>query len=955
MRLRIFAMSFAALTFASAIAYNVRGVVVDEERQPMIQAAVRVLNVKDSTAVKGVMTSTDGRFNIKDVPNGKYLLETSYVGYGRVFRNITVKGASLNVDTIAMTENTSVLKDLTVTGIKTPVKVMEDTIEYNADSYKTQPNAVVEDLLKRLPGVEVDTDGGITANGKTVTKILVEGKEFFSDDPKVASKNLPVDMIDKLQVVDRKSDLARLTGVDDGEDETVINLTVKKGMKNGWFGTLEGGYGTDDRYQGQFNINRFINDNQITFIGGANNTNNMGFSDGGSRFSRFGGNSGITTSQSLGVNFNVGHEEIFRVGGDVMYSHTDRDAWRKSDVQYLFTDSTSFYNSERSSRDKGHNLRADFRMEWKPDSFNTIEFRPNFAFNFNDSQSDEISNTFAGTQAGTQGDQVNASINSQLSHGKAYDVGGRLIYNRKIASHPGRSFSVHAEYKFSNQKERENTYSWNRFYSLLMSDDPYDIYDQYADNHTWSNTVSSRVTWTEPLGNPAKGNFLTLAYRFQYRWNDADKLTYDRPLPDTQDVLDGLYIPEHYLGLQPGDVLLDSLSNRFRNDYMNQDIQLGYQHVSRKVNLRVGVSLVPQMMKSEDLIDSNKSIPKRTTWNFAPFMRYRLKFSSTRSFNMFYNGRSSQPSMTQLQPVADYSNPLNVKQGNPNLDPSFTHSMRLRFQDFNQDAQRSIMVAADASVTQNSIISRTRFDSTTGGRFTTYENVNGVWSANAFSMISFPFRNKKFTFNNHLGGMYNHNVGYTSVSREEYVRNNSGSLTINESFGVAFRPDNLELELRPNYRLQYVTNSVQKSSNQTVHRYGGTFNGTYYTPFGLVLSTDLRYSANRGYAEGYNTNEWMWNATISYMTLRDKSLTISLRASDILNQRSNLSRSVSDNSITDQLTNSLTRYVMVGLTYKFNTFGKGREPEMRDNGREGGREGGRGPGGPGGFGGQRRP
>ena len=929
MRLKIITL-ILAMTAIAASAYNITGVVIDETNEPMIKATVRVLHPKDSTAVKGAITNAKGEFHITDVPNGKYLLETSYVGYTPIYKTIQVKGKNINVGTLPLAENAEMLKDVTVTGIKTPIRVMEDTVEFNADSYKTQPNAVVEDLLKRLPGVEVGTDGTITANGKTVTKILVDNKEFFSDDPKVASKQLPVDIVDKLQVVDRKSDLARMTGVDDGEEETVINLTVKKDRKNGWFGSAELGYGTDSRYSGQFNINRFTGGNQVTLLGNFNNINNIGVTDGGSRFSRFGGFGGITDSQSFGLNFNVGKEEIIRVGGDVLYSHIDRDSWRKQNRQYLFTDSTSYYDSENDANDKGHNIRADFRVQWKPDSFNTLDFRPNISLNYNDSKSDTESNTFAGIVGSDQrGDAVNKSLNALDSHGSSFEFGGRLIYNHNFKRHRGRSVSAFIEYQLSNRREKENTYSWNRFFNAMMADNPYDIYDQFVDNHTWSNSVSTRVTWTEPLGDVKKGNFLTVAYRFQYRWNDADKITYDRPLDNIDQMLNAPIVPPAHLDLLPSDVMLDSLSNRFRNDYMNQDIQIGYRHVSKSTNLNLGISLVPQMSKSIDLIDDAKSIPERWVWNYAPFIRYRYKMTKQRSMQIDYNGRSSQPSLTQLQPVADYSNPLNVTQGNPNLDPSFSHNLRLRFQDFNMEAQRSVMVMASAGLTQNAIITRTEFNSTTGGRFNTYENVNGIWNANFITILSFPFKNKNFTFNNHLGGMYNHNVGYSSVGSNEYKRNNSGSLSVNESFGIAFRPDNLEVELRPNYSLQYVSNSVQKSANQTVHRFGGSMYATYYAPFGLVLSTDLNYSARRGYSAGFNTNEWMWNASISYQTLKGKNLTITLRGSDLLQQQSNISRSINANYIDDTLTNSLTRYVMLSVSYKFTQFAKGQQPEMR--------------------------
>lgn len=385
----------ASAASAALSAADITGKVVDENSEPLIQATVRLLSPRDSSFVKGTVTDLNGAYRLSGVNKGKYIVEASYVGYSPAMTNITVDNSNISLNPLRLSESSVMLKDVTVVGVKTQVKVMEDTVEFNADSYKTQPNAVVEDLLKRLPGVEVGSDGKITANGKDVSKILVDGKEFFSDDPTVASKNLPVDMIEKLQVVDRKSDLARMTGVDDGEDETVINLTVKKDMKRGWFGTVEGGYGTDDRYLGQFNISRFTGDNQFTILGAANNINQLGFNDGNSgRFRRFGGDNGITTSQSLGLNFNVGNKEIFRVGGDVMWSRTDRDTRQTTERQYLFSDSSSYASMGKYSRDRGQNLRADFRLKWQPDSFNTLDFRPRMSWNHNHSYS--IDSTLAG-------------------------------------------------------------------------------------------------------------------------------------------------------------------------------------------------------------------------------------------------------------------------------------------------------------------------------------------------------------------------------------------------------------------------------------------------------------------------------------------------------------------------------------------------------------------------------
>lgn len=914
----LFILLFLSVSIA-AVAFNITGVVKDvDSKEPLMEASVKLVTAKDSAFVSGVTTDVNGKFSIPDIKSGRYVLQVSYIGYADVEKPVTVSKSNLRAGIISLKESSQMLGVVNVVATKTPIKVMEDTVEYNVDSYHTQPNAVVEDLLKRLPGVEVDSDGKITSNGKEVTKILIDGKEFFSDDPQVASKNLPVNMIDKLQVVDRKSDMARLTGVDDGEDETVINLTVKKGMNQGWFGTAEAGYGTDDRYAASFNVNRFWNGNQFTLLGNFNNTNQLGFTDSnGNRFRRFGGNNGIAKSRSLGLNFNVGNEEIFRVGGDILFSNTDRESRTRQDRQYIFTDSTAYANTNKYARDRGNNVRADFRVLWKPDSFNTLEFRPNFSYNYNKSLSDDRTINTDGNMM-----EVSRSTNNALSRGKSYEFGGRLIYSHSFKQRRGRSFSVSMQYRMSNVRERETSYSYN-FYQLL---DSTEVLDQYANNHTWSNNVMTRLTWTEPLGNVANGNSLVFSYQMNYRWNNADKLVYNIPEDYEFDIM-----PPS--GVEPDPVY----SNRFRNDYFNQNVSMGFKKTSAKYNMEVGLALVPQMSKSKDLINSARNIDTRWVWNFAPYLRMRYRYSKNSSLMLHYRGRSSQPSLSQLQPVADVSDPMNVVIGNPDLDPSFTHNIMARFQDFNMDSQRSIMLMGNVQFVQNSIISKTTFDKETGGRRTTYVNVNGVWSGRIMNMFSMPLRNKKWRISNHIFVNANRSVGFNNE-----LRNASLSFNIFESPGITFRPDNFEFELRPQYSIQTTHNSVNTANNQTVQMYGGRADVSYYTPWGLTLQSDINYSATEGYAAGYNTRTTRWNASISQQFLRDKSLTLSVKVYDILNQQNNIRRNVTANYIDDTEYNSLSRYCMVSLNWRFNTFGKGKEPGADRRGGWGG------PGGPGG-------
>ena len=936
----LLAFTLLLIPFTS-LAFNITGTVKDAATtDPLMEATVRLLAAKDSAFVKGVTTDLDGKFTLQGVKKGNYILSVTYIGYADHYQNVDGNaGSNIRLGVIEMKEASHLLGVVNVVATKTPIKVMEDTVEYNADSYHTQPNAVVEDLLKRLPGVEVDSDGKITAQGKSITKILVNGKEFFSDDPQVASKNLPANMIDKLQVVDRKSDMARLTGVDDGEDETVINLTVKRGMDNGWFGTAEAGYGTDSRYAASFNINRFWNGNQVTFLGNLNNINQIGFTDSnGSRFRGPRGQGGTTISRAIGLNFNVGNEEIFRIGGDIMFSNTDRSSTKRQNREYIFTDYSTYSKIENLARDRSNNVSANLRMLWKPDSFNTLEFRPEFRFNHQNAYSWENSINRDPRYNVDGNDIVSSTDNNVNSRGNSYEASGRLIYSHNFNNHRGRSFSVSSSYSMSNVREYQ--YSFSHIVKKILDemeaeeDDPTaDDYliedqDQYVNSHTWNNQVMGQFTWTEPLGNPANGNSLVFSYRMNYRWNNSDRLSYDFDDPSTP--LDEL-------------ILNEDLSNSFRNNYFNQNIRLGYKKTGKNMNYEVGLALVPQMSKSTDLINSDRNIDTRWVWNYAPYLRLRYKFSKRRSFQANSRGRSSQPSMSQLQPVPDVTDPMNIIIGNPDLKPSFAHNLNLRFQDFNMEAQRSLMFNFDFTFNQNSIISKTTYDAN-ATRTTTYTNVNGVWTGRLMNMMSMPLRNKKWTISNHIFGNASQNIGFNNG-----VRNKARNFSVFESPGIAFRPDNFEIELRPQYNIQYSNNSVQTASNATIHRYGGRLDASYYTSWGLTLQSDVNYTATKGYSAGFNTNTWMWNASISQQLLKSKALTVSLRVYDLLNQVNSISRSITASYIDDTETNVLTRYFMLSVSYRFNTFGKGNEPKGFNEGHGPGGPGGR----PGGFGGGR--
>lgn len=823
------------------------------------------------------------------------------------------------------------LQDMVITATKAAVVAKQDTMEFNAGSYKTAVNANVEDLLKKLPGVEVDADGNIKSNGKTVSKILVNGKEFFADDTKMATKNLPSELIDKVQVVDRKSDFSRLTGVDDGEEETVINLTVKKNMQNGWVGNINAGYGTDNRYEGAFNISTFSDKNQISIVGGANNINELGFMDRGrGRFGGFGSGGGISDAQRIGINFNVGKDENLRFGGNVFYSHSDRHATSQTETQFLLPDSTSYQHSGSDTRDRGHNVNANFRLEWKIDQYNTIDFRPTFSFNHRSSQLVDTTQLNAGDLLRTL---VNSRENRSANSGNSWNAGGDLIYNHNFQSRPGRSFSIRANYNFSNT--RQYTTSWNDIIYYLQQDDS-ELQYRLTDNRQWTNSISGQATWTEPLGDVKKGNFIEAMYKIDYRFNNADKNTYDLPVGTGtwQDaVMDYTWIP--------ADATFNpEVSNQFRNTFVTHTLQLGYKKVSNKMNLQTGLEFSPSGSKSTDLIDAARNIPMHWVYNIAPYFRFRYRFSKTRSLRVNYRARTTSPSLTQLQPVADISDPLNIRVGNPDLKPTFTQSIRFNYNNYNEDTQQSMFAMLNGSYATNVIVSRTRTDANTGIRTTQYANANGNVNVFGMFMINQPLPNRKWRFSAALRGNYSSMAGYIN---DDF--NRSGNLNLSPDLGMTFSCDVFQMSVRPTYSFNMATNTLATQPNRYTHTYGFRSDATLTLPFGLQFSTDLAFNKSTGYSVGFNSTTWIWNAQLSYSVLRDKSLTFSVRAYDLLGQNNNITRTVSAGQIVDARYNNLTRYVMFGVSWQFNTM-KSKKTSSAPDGPipDGGPGFGRGPG-----------
>ena len=838
------------------------------------------------------------------------------------------------------------------------VTVVEDTLMYNSSAYRTPEGAMLEELVKKLPGAEIDDDGNVKINGKDLKKIMVDGKEFFGGDVKTGLKNLPVDMVDKLKTYDKKSDLARVTGIDDGEEETVLDLTVKKGMNQGWFGNADLGVGTKDRYTGRMMLNRFVDKTQFSIIGSANNVNDQGFSGGGGG-PRWRSNNGLNATKMLGANFATQTNKL-ELGGSVRYNFQDADISSINSSERFLQNGNSYSNSNNKNRNKGTNLNADFRMEWKPDTLTNIIFRPNFSYGRTNNASRSESGTFNEdpfnlivnpndylnfdnlSDDPLKDIRVNATNSASLSKGKSLSGNATLQVNRKL-NNRGRNLTFRGVFGYGDNDNDQYTQSETRYYQLLnhLGGDSILYRNQYITTPTRNYNYTAQVTYSEPI---AKATFLQFSYQFQYKYSKSDKTTFD--LLDYPDWAIGGALPSGYESHA-----VDSLSKNAEYRYYNHDASVGLRFIRPKYQLNVGMSFQPQnstlsYKKGDYMIDTT-----RTVFNFAPNMDLRFRFSKVSQLRFTYRGRSNQPTMENLLPITDNSNPLNIRMGNPGLKPSFAHTMRLFYNTYNAEKQRGIMTHFSFTATQNSISNSTRYNEETGGLITRPENINGNW--NAFGMFGFntALKNKKYTINTFTNVNYQNNVAFLyNQDTKNNDRNTSTGLTLGERVTGSYRNDWFEFSLNGSINYTAERNKLRPENNQEPYTYSYGASTNITMPWKMTLATNIANQSRRGYRDSsMNRDELIWNAQLAQSLLKGAA-TVSFEVYDILRQQSNISRSLSADMRSVSEYNGINSYCMVHFIYRLNIFGsKAAREKMMNSGRRGFGGPGRGPGG--GFGG----
>lgn len=927
----LFLLSVFALSAQSDVSRSITGELFSESTQePIPQANIRVLQKSDSTFITGKASDLDGRFSIP-VRNGSYILQISFIGYTDLFEDVVVSSSTpvVNLGRLTLSVDNILLSETVVTAKAAEIVVKGDTLEYNADSYKVTESAVLEDLLKKMPGVEIDTEGNITVNGRSITKILVDGEEFFSNDPKVASKNLPANMVEKLQVLERRSEMAQMTGFDDGDEENVINLTVRPGMKEGLFGSAFAGYGSKDRYEGNVMVNYMKNNDQYTVLGGINNTNNAGFSDlgtamfgsmggRGGRGGMFGGSNGISTSGNIGGNFSKEFSSKFKLGGNVRYGYTDTEVISDVFTQNILSAGNTLEDEFNRSNNMSENFNMDLRLEWDPNEYTKLIFRPNASiYNNSRSETGEFN-----TIEELTGDKINDGLSDYYSEGKGSEVGGRLDFSRKLGD-DGRVISAQFNGSIGNSENNGTSVSETMYYRGTR---PNDIIDQRFTNINDNSSWRGYISYVEPIG---KNNFIQLAY--QYRQNvsvsDRDTRTEEVPGSGNYNVLDTLY------------------SKRLDNSFIRQELELNFQSIREKYDYMVGFSMQPSSSRNttfigEQIIDTLR----QDVINFAPMAQLNYRWNRNTNLRIRYFGSTNQPSVTQLSPVIDISDPLNTRFGNPDLKPSFEHRLNVRYRSSNPEKASSFNAFANAGYMTNDVVSLTATDISSGRKITTYENIAGNWNANGRVMLNMPFKNIKFSLFSMSFASYNHSNGYTGTytATDEIVnpdninimrdKNLSKRLNLSETLGINYRSDQFDFSVRGNMSYNNVTNSLEGQRDQEYFNYGANASTSIYLPLDFTLESDINYSTNSGYADGFEQNEWLWNASLQKTVFKQKNGTIRFKIYDILQQRSNISRSVSSNYIRDTTTNTLTTYFMVHFVYRFNIFkGGATQSDMMQN------------------------
>lgn len=866
----------------------VQGSVYDSiTKDPIPFVTVRLLNKADSSYIKGVATNEKGNFKLS-VTTGKYILEASFLGYKRFLQNfnISTQNPGYSFGNIYLVENTIQLKDAIVEAKVPDILVKGDTIEYNATSYTSQESDMLQDIIKNMPGVEIDAQGNISANGKPVKKILVDGKEFFGNDIPMALANLPANMIKKLQLYKEESETAKVTGFKDKDPDQVLNLVVKEELKQSIFGEVKAGYGSDDRYANKAITNYMRNDNQVSLVGEMSNTNDNGYP--------MGMDNGIEKNKNLGANIFLQPSEKIRVGGSIRYANNDNLMETKTNTQTFLSSGDRFSKQDASYRSKRENANLGMNLQWKPDSLTTIFARSYISLNNTKNIQNSTNLSYVAEKDTTSG-----YSNSQ-SKGDGYNINNFVTIGRKL-NDKGRTVS----FTFNNSIRKDNNKGTNYSQTTYSEGKDDKIIDQQnkTDNNTSNYTLS--LSYVEPLGKDHR-----LQFAYSYGINNSERMRDVRKKDGA-----GNYT-----------ILDTAYARNTENRYVNQNISLNFQTTKEKYNYTIGLSIDPSYSRSKvSVADSIIENLKQNVINFSPTLNFSYQPNDHTNLDISYSGSTSQPGITQLSADTVIVSALSKYYGNPNLKPSYSNNFNVYYRKSDYASNRYMMLSGGFNYTFNNIVDYTLIDDL-GNSTNTYRNVNGNMGANINFIFNTPLRNKKFTVDNSTYANYYKNIGYTNG--EEAKTHN---IVLSEKVSGKFKVDKLETRLELGMTYNITKNNLSNVQDRNTSNYNIQHSVLWKLPYDFSIQNFLNMTYYAGYGDDFKKKEILWNASVSKLFLKKKRGTLKVEFYDILNDRNNLSRYVSSNYMSDSRTNSINRYFMFSFSYKFNIIkskGKSNDGDM---------------------------
>ena len=921
---------FTTTLFSQAKTGSVKGKLVDSTSlENMKNATISVFNRTDSSIIVYGLSKEDGSFKLENISFGDYILVITSTGFRDSSKNFSVsqQRPEFNAGVIYVLRAPKIMDEVVV---QAPLVVVKgDTTEFNATQIKTIPNATTEDLLKKLPGVEVDKDGTVKAQGQNVTRVLVDGKKFFGDDPKMATKNIPAEIIDKIQVIDAVSEQSAFSGFDDGNRVKTINIVTKKDRRKGVFGKASVAIGNKDRYASAISANRFNGNQQISFIGQSNNINSQNFSvqdflgsmntGGGGRNGGGGTNilsgsgSGLSRTLAAGLNYNDVWGKKTIINGNYFYnnirSSNDRDRFRET---FVTGDSSLFNTNQYVAKNNNENHRLNFQIDHRFDSTSSLLISPTYSYQQNDANSETHSITTKGKLTA-----LNEVFSKTASESHGYNFNNSILFRHQFKKR-GRTFSVNFSQGINTNDRHSTNLSYTKSFGKI------DTIDQISSTIRDGKNYGANFSLTEKIGLKSQ---VELTYNYNYNKNNSDQQTY------RYDTITGKH-----------SIIVSNLTNLFENTNISQRAGVNYRlRIDSLWNFSVGMAV-----QHADLTSNNytkNSFLQQSFYNLFPNFNLQYRKSRSKNLRFTYRGSTQQPSVTQLQDVIDNSNVLYIRSGNPALKQEFTNNFSLNYNGVNLITLRYLTLNANANFVSNKISNTNTINSSIdtiivdgyklgpGVQFSKPRNLNGAFNFGGFVNYSLPVKKPKSRLNFTITGSYSRDVNLVNLEK---------TFTHNYTFGNSIRytlniQEKLDLNFSSNstYNIINYSNDGNRNSNYFTQRF--SIEPTYMTKTGWILSNDFNYTMYRGQAPGYNQSVALWNAGLAKLFGKKKEMEFRFTAFDLLNNNKNITRTVEQNYVEDVRTEVLNRYFLLSFTYNLRKF-KGTQPQRRrdDNPRRGG-------------------